>query len=267
MPAAEEMTLLSKIIKSHRTASKREGSKVIQLKPLPSQVSPAEQEADLYAAYFEDEKAKMLEEIEVSARLMEEQAKQALRQAEEEIQQQKQAWEEEKQLLSRQAYDEGFLAGQEQGRREGYKEYEGLITVAKETVDSSKQEYERNVQKAEKTILAIAIKSAEKIIGQQLSDDKSAFLSMIQQALKEMPDQQEIQIHVHPSRYPFVLDQKEELEAMFPLEILCYIYPNEKLSENGCFIETSHGRIDISLDSQLEELRKQLFALFEGDVH
>src|SRR5690606_23324316 len=99
------------------------------------------------AAYFEDEKAKMLEEIEVSARLMEEQAKQALRQAEEEIQQQKQAWEEEKQLLSRQAYDEGFLAGQEQGRREGYKEYEGLITVAKETVDSSKQEYERNVQK------------------------------------------------------------------------------------------------------------------------
>lgn len=128
-----------------------------------------------------------------------------------------------------------------------------------------KKEYEMNVQRSEKLMLDIAVKAAEKIISQKLEEDEQAFLGMVQQALKDMPEQKELQIHVHPVHYSLVVSQKEEIDAMFPIDTLCYIYPNEKLEEDGCYIETSQGRIEVGLDSQLQQLRKQLFELLEGE--
>ncbi|WP_191991762.1 flagellar assembly protein FliH [Bacillus aerolatus] len=258
---------MSRIIKSHRTESNREADKTIKIKTFypPVQLSGNEEAVPVQSAYFEEEKIKIIEEAEADARSIIEQAERRRREIEQEIEHQKQAWGAEKQALAEQAYEEGFSTGSEQGYKAGYNDYVELIETAKETVECSKKEYETNVQRADKTILDLAVKSAEKIIGQQLKENEYVFLTMIKQALKDMPDQKEIQIHVHPAHYSLVVDQKEEIEAMFPVDTLCYIYPNEKLEEDGCFIETKQGRIDVGLDSQLQQLRKQLFELLEGE--
>lgn len=261
------MTLLSRVIKSHRTETSDEVNKKIQIKMFHSSGDGSDMEESLLAeaAYFEEDKRRMIEEAEEAARAMIEQAEERRREVKQEIEAEKQAWETEKQSLTDQAYEEGFHAGHSQGHQAGYSDYTQLIETAKETVECSKKEYEVNVQRSEKLILDIALKSAEKIIGQKLEEDEQLFLSIIQQALKDMPDQKEIQIHVHPAHYSLVISQKEEIDAMFPVDTLCYIYPNEKLEVNGCFIETSHGRVEVGFDSQLQQLRKQLFELLEGE--
>jgi flagellar assembly protein FliH len=41
------------------------------------------------------------------------------------------------------------------------------------------------------------------------------------------------------------------------------IYANAELNVNDCFIESAFGRIDISIDTQLQQLKKQLLQLLE----
>ncbi|OCA83837.1 flagellar assembly protein FliH [Pseudobacillus wudalianchiensis] len=260
---------MSRIIKSHRAERTSEANKEIKVKVFHSPPPDSDQGEGLsnQTVYFEEDKKRILEEAEAATRDMIAQAEQQRREIEQAIESEKQSWEAEKQALVEQAYEEGFQAGQAQGRKAGYDDYIELIETAKEAVECSKKEYEMNVQRSEKLILDIAIKSAERITSQKLQEDEQAFLTMIKQALKDMPDQKEIQIHVHPAHYSFVVSQKEEIDAMFPIDTLCYIYPNEKLEEDGCYIETSHGRIEIGLDSQLQQLRKQLFELLEGEEH
>lgn len=259
------MTLLSRIIKSHRTEGN--GNKEIKVKVFHSRSHSLDNEEELpnQALYFKEEKERAIREAEEAAYTIIEQAEQRRREVQQEIESEKQSWQTEKQSLTEQAYEEGFRAGQEQGHKAGYDDYMELIETAKETIECSKKEYEMNVQRSEKLMLDIAVKAAEKIISQKLEEDEQAFLGMVQQALKDMPEQKELQIHVHPVHYSLVVSQKEEIDAMFPIDTLCYIYPNEKLEEDGCYIETSQGRIEVGLDSQLQQLRKQLFELLEGE--
>jgi flagellar assembly protein FliH len=69
---------------------------------------------------------------------------------------------------------------------------------------------------------------------------------------------------VNPSRYSFLLSRKDELIALFPREVDFYIYPDEDLLEEACLIESANGRIDASVDSQLDEIKNKLIDLLES---
>lgn len=262
------MILLSRIIKSKWADEQSETARLINIKMIQPVVDiTEEEESSQYqsAVSWEEEKRRIVEEAEFKARSIIQQAEDSRQVAQAEIANARDEWEEEKERLKEQAFQEGFAEGLEEGRQTGYTECSEMIAEAVQTVDSSKIEFEKNVKRSEKTILDLALKSAGKILSGQLEQDETLFLPVIQRALKDLRDQKEIQIHIHPSRYAFVASQKDELEAIFPAEVLCYIYPNEELSENGCFIETKQGRIEVGIDSQLEQIRKKLFELLEGE--
>ena len=49
----------------------------------------------------------------------------------------------------------------------------------------------------------------------------------------------EIQIHVHPIHYEFLLSKKEELLSIFTKDTNLVIYPDSDLSEDSCLIESA----------------------------
>ncbi len=262
------MTSLSRLIKSQRTEMPSEPQKMIEIKIIQSEkelIEEQKKEESSQKALLEAERQKQLDKAYIEADSMIQKAKEESEEIRAQVNEERQAWNEERKLLIEKAHEEGVASGHEEGRQLGYSEYEQLIEAAKQAVVSSQQEYQNNVQQAEKTILHLAMQTAEKILGQVLQEHPDMFLPVLQQALKEVYDQKEIQIHVHPVHYPLVVDQKVEFEAMFPVDTLIYIYPNEELEENGCYIDTKQGRIDVGIDSQLWQLRTQLFELLEGE--
>ncbi|WP_157796204.1 flagellar assembly protein FliH [Bacillus xiapuensis] len=259
---------MSNIIKSQSAKHVDNASKTIQIRVIQTEKKTFEaREAALEnsAVFFEKDRQKVLDEAHAQASSLLERAQAESEQIRRQVEQERQSWQEEKKQLREQAYQEGYEAGFQEGRKNGYSEYAERIATAVRTVDCSKEEYIRNVQHADQTILDIAIKSAEKIMNQVLEEQPERFFPVIKQALKDLYDQKEIQIHVHPVQYPMVVEQKEELEEMIPADAACYIYPNEEVGENGCYIETGQGRMDVGIDSQLHQLRAQLFDLLEGE--
>ncbi|WP_442599497.1 flagellar assembly protein FliH [Neobacillus sp. D3-1R] len=180
------------------------------------------------------------------------------------INMEKKQWEHEKQQLAVTAQEEGFNQGILQGRDQGYIEFQELIQTAQEVVVASKNEYQKLIDSADQTILNIALSVAEKILNQKLENHEQ-FFPIVKGALKEAKEYREVQLHIHPSQYGFLLSQKDELMSLFPRETDFYLYPDYSLDEWSCIIESSNGRIDASIDSQLKEMKKKLLELVESE--
>lgn len=256
------MILLSKVIKSYWANSAGEEHKVISIKILQDVNREIEINDEIIVNSEENELlSKAVEEAETIVK----DATLKAQSIHEQITFEKESWEQEKNLLKEKAKSEGFSQGLIEGKEQCLKEYHEALQLANDVVNASKRDYQQQVASAERTILQLGIKVAEKILGEKLEESDDGFLSIVKRAIKEARDYREIQLHVSPTHYGFILSQKEELTSIIPKETDIYIYPDEDLSERDCIIESANGRIDASIDSQLEEIKHKLLELLESD--
>jgi len=198
------------------------------------------------------------------ANLIVERANQEADQIRRQIEKEKRLFAEEKEKIYQQAHHEGYSKGIQLGQEKGYREVEELIQFAKSIVDEAKIEYQNCVGKSEQTILTLSLKVAEKILCSSLHENEERFLPLVKKAIDEVKNYKEVQIYVNPSRYALLVNKRDELLPHF-YDGQLYIYPDENLSETGCIIETDGLRMDVGLDTQLQEIKKKLFELFIGD--
>lgn len=257
------MILLSRIFKHYQSPHAVQEKKTISIRPIKKKsLSQYEEENEQLSEQAQsvilDAKAKAEQIISM--------ANDEASNIKEAIKSEKAAWNEEKQLLMQEAEKKGFEVGRQEGIAQGYSEMEEAIAQAKSVIETAKEHYDEKLISAEGVILQLGMKTAEKIIGLNLTDDDEKFTSVVKAVLKEVRENEDIQIHVHPYYYDLIAGQYDELLNIFPKETSLYIYPNDELAETDCFIETENGRIDASIDSQLSEIKRKLFELLESGM-
>ena len=176
----------------------------------------------------------------------------------------KQTWEEEKIQLQQEAYDAGFAQGYEDGVQKINADMQDTLTVANDTMNDAKVNAAAYIESQEPVLLELALTSAERILNTKLARDDEAFVSIIERALKEAREMKEIKVYVSPKYHKVVTERRAELAEMFPPNIQFLIFVNEDLQDTESYIETNHGRIVVSVDEQLKELRRQLYELIES---
>ncbi|WP_445488257.1 flagellar assembly protein FliH [Niallia sp. 03133] len=248
---------MSRLIKSKWANQDQSGEKVISIKYLESF------EGKDYSSNVEYQK--IVQKANQEANQLLKDTYDQIEYEKEKLLSEQQCWENEKQQLIEEAKANGYQIGLEQGRNNGYEEYRNHIQLAKEVIDSSKNDYHTYLQSAEKTILQLGVKVAEKIISKTISADNEHFLEIVKKVLKESKNQKDIELHVHPNHFQYVLSEKEELLNLFPMQPNLFIFPNESISENGCLIETANGRIDANIDTQLKMIKQKLLDLLESE--
>lgn len=257
------MTLLSRLIKAHWANQGKQEKKIIAIKRLEEEMNFIENLSNEES--ITANKEILLHNANEEAETIISEAKLYAQSIKDDIDREKAEWEEKKIQLYNEAKQKGFGDGLEEGRKQGYEEMTGLISEARKVVDLSKIDYRQKIESSESTILDLALKVAETIIGHAIEENQEYFLSVVKRAIKEAREYKEIQLHIHPNHYEFLLSQKEDLLKMFPKEAELYIYPDEDLLENGCVIESGNGRIDATVDTQLQEIKQKLFELLESE--
>lgn len=258
------MILLSRIIKSHQAQQKENKKVAIKIRQFDVNALENEDEGQTTTSYFTSDEIHNQSKEEADALLIE--AKQQAEAIIGEIQQAREHWEQhEKKMHMEQAQKEGYQQGLEDGIQKGYNEIAGDIAFAKDVVEASKRDYQQHIESSETVILELALNVAKKIIGIKLANAEETFISLVKGAIKEARDYREVQLHVHPLQYQSILSHKEELISIFPKDTELYIYPDDELDESSCIIESENGRIDASVDSQLEEIKVKLTELLEGE--
>jgi flagellar assembly protein FliH len=255
------MILLSRLIKSQYTSTLPAEKKVISIRMLEASNQHEDHQA---FTHTEDERRRILDNAAAEADNIVSRAIEEAEQIRQQIYLEKQEWEQQSSLLAEESRQLGFEQGYQEGKNQGYADYRQPILFAQETVEAAKRDYQNHIESSEKVILDLGVKIAGKILGEKLAATEG-FLALVKRALKNSRDYKDIQLHVHPKHYQDLLAQKEELIAIFPKDIDFYIYPDDELEETSCIIESENGRIDASVDSQLEEIKIKLFEMLESE--
>lgn len=254
---------MSRIIRSVFTQVPSDTVKEIQIRemyipPFPGGIDSDEEDITLS---FEDilmEREQLLEEAKASIEQERSTFEQFKQQQLEELEKLKLDWVEEKVVLQQQAYEEGFAQGYEEGMHKVNAEMQQSLRIANQTIEDARENARKYIEDQERVVLELALAAADRIIGASLEKDEKLFISIVKRGLKEAREMKEIKIYVSPEYHSIVTKNRDELVEMFPVDVPFMIFVNEELNSTESYIETNHGRIVISIDEQLNELRLKL---------
>ena len=182
-----------------------------------------------------------------------------------EIEQLKHTWEEERPTRVQEAYDEGFGQGYEDGANKVNAAMAASLKTANEVIIHAQDNARKYIEDQEAVILDLGLTAAERILGTSLERDDQLFVSIVKRGLKEAREMKEIKIYVSPVYYELITKNRDELAEMFPPDVPFLVFVDEDLEQaTDCFIETNHGRIVVSIDEQLNELRLKLNEILES---
>ncbi|WP_406946190.1 flagellar assembly protein FliH [Halobacillus sp. SY10] len=194
------------------------------------------------------------------------QREQLIRSTEEEIESLKATWQEEKKVIENEAYQKGMDQGFRQGHKEGYDALQNKLSQANDIIQQAKASHDRMVTNSERSIVEVAMKTAEKILNVKLEEDPTLFLPVVKKVIEEVKGQPEVALYVHPEKYDFVHKQSDELERLITPSSHLSIYAEEELDPDACIVESQFGRLDGSIDTQLSELRQQLLSVANEEM-
>jgi len=159
-----------------------------------------------------------------------------------------------------QGHEEGFKTGQE----EALDRYQERLDTIQHVLEIAEHDYHHYLEQAEEQILALALKISEKIIKTTLEQDDEAWMNLVKHAVQQVREQDPIKIMIHPQWYELVTSRRDELEKITHHQRVLII-PDDGLTGDQCLIETSSGRIEADVDSQLKMMRNKLFELMEAE--
>jgi type III secretion system HrpE/YscL family protein len=96
---------------------------------------------------------------------------------------------------------------------------------------------------------ALALQVVRKLLGQFA--DESVLVALADAAATEVLPSQPLAVVVHPDRCDAV---RERLAARPAAALRCEVRADPSLELDGCRLETEHGSVDVSLESQLARL-------------
>ncbi len=266
----EEMTSLSRIIRSIYTQSDSDNVKEIQIRDMFEvlDLEDGEDGSSQHQLSIEEimaERDRLLAEARASLQVEREAFEQEKQMHFQEIEHLKLSWEEERPNRVQEAYDEGFGQGYEDGVNKSTEAMAESLQTANEVINQAKENARKYIDDQEAVILELGLTTAERIIGASLERDPDLFVSIVRRGLKEAREMKEIKIYVSPAYHALITANRDELAEMFPVDVPFMIFVNEDLkNETDCYIETNHGRIVVSVDEQLNELRLKLHEILES---
>lgn len=113
--------------------------------------------------------------------------------------------------LQRQAYEEGFAAGEKAGFQEGKHKAAVLIERLEKIIDEISVFKKNLVSDLECQVVDLAIAMARKVISEEIRTRPEVIITVVKEALKRLQRTGPITIKVNPAMYDLFLEKKSEL--------------------------------------------------------
>lgn len=163
------------------------------------------------------------------------------------------------------AREEGYKKGFEKGYSEGKEASDVLIEEANNIKKDYLMEREIILSSIEKDVIYMVMSLCQKIINQKLENDKEAIIPIILKGINSLNVKENLLIKVSVEDYDIVEMSKQRILATANLVEDIQVRVDSTLSKGGCIIEGSKGNVDVSIDLQIEEMRKLLTTLLNGE--
>ncbi|NOT46677.1 MAG: type III secretion system stator protein SctL [Acidobacteria bacterium] len=116
---------------------------------------------------------------------------------------------------------------------------------------------------AERDLLKLSVRIAEKILGKELASNKKAVTDIVATALKHARQREKVTVSVNPSDLGAITAGGEKFSSDERIRILDFV-ADPSVSVGGCVIETEVGKIDARLETQLRVIENALLSQADG---
>lgn len=145
---------------------------------------------------------------------------------------------------------------------------EGLESALAELSQILLEAHERRdaaLSGAERDVLRLAVKLAEKIIGREIERDDATLADIVSTALRHARQQEALTVRVNPADLPRVLAHRDRLDPSGRARFIDLV-ADPRVGHGGCVIEGESGTVDARLDTQLRVLERALLARVAGST-
>ena len=138
----------------------------------------------------------------------------------------------------------------EAGRREGLARAAAALVAAGD-------ERDRRLAAAEREVVVLALAVARKVLGRELAAGSAAVADLAARAIEEARDRRDLVLRVNPADAAAVRAVEGRL-ASIPTRARLAVREDPSVAPGAAVVETEAGRVDASVDTQLELLARAL---------
>lgn len=163
------------------------------------------------------------------------------------------------------AAEDGYREGYNSGYSEGINQAQTMINQAMEIKTQLDKRYGEILREAEGQIIELVLEIANKVIGQELTQNSEVVMSLIKQSIVKCTFKDKLTVRVSEEDYDYVNSNKEKIvmltEGINDLEIYC----DKALPKGGCIVETPSGEINAGINVQMKEIEKAFEYLIRNE--
>ena len=155
------------------------------------------------------------------------------------------------------------------GEKEGYNE--GTQRAARELQDAQadmqaeiqriENEYMEKQMSMEREIVEMCLPVFEHVFAAELSGKKDVIYHLLDHCIMKIERTGQMQIKVSDANAEFIKGKKEEIQGKIGAEVGLDIIADPLLNDSQCIIETDGGIFDCSIDTELDNLIREIRAL------
>jgi flagellar assembly protein FliH len=154
--------------------------------------------------------------------------------------------------------EKGLAEGREQGRAEALAESSEQLRQLSAAWSQVATEWEQQridmEREARQAVLEFALAAAEKIVHRVIEVDESVVVDQAAQALSLVLSAHDASVRIHPVDRPMLEDAMPELiKELASLEHI-ELVDDETITPGGCIVAFGQGRIDATVERQLQRL-------------
>jgi flagellar assembly protein FliH len=161
--------------------------------------------------------------------------------------------EEQVERRATEARQEGFREGEAAGRSRAAAEAQPALEKLARSVEEIARLRPRLLRESEAELVELAMGIARRILRRELSVDAEALQGLVKGALEKLSAREICRIRAHPELEPGIRRCLER-EAQSGIQVI----GDATLERGGILVETSRGKLDASLETQLAEIGRGL---------
>jgi len=152
------------------------------------------------------------------------------------------------------ALESGYRKGLAEGREQAIAQLDPVLKGFARATEEMLGQRRRMRREAEEDVVKLSLAIARRILHRELSMDPDTLLGIVKAALEKLEGREVDRIRVHPEDAPLVETQFEQLGLAERVRVA----GDPHLGRGSAILDTSHGSLDASVDTQLQEIQRGL---------
>ncbi len=163
--------------------------------------------------------------------------------------------------VQKQAYDEGFKLGSDEGYKQSFEKMKmeidhGLTDLNQMLLQITNMKADLLAQN-ESQILQIIFKIAEKVILEKIEQKDEILIQVIREAIAKAQSEEDIRIFISESQSEFIKEYQNKLGMNDEIKNVEFEISSE-VEPGGCIVQTNYGEIDARTSVRVQKIWDEL---------